>query len=252
MRHPSTHPPSFSDFDESKTTRKIVVRIGNRSDTFSLDDLQALPKITVTDYEAIGVKKGPLGKNTWTGASLKDVLLCVDSSLTDISNASKLIFVTSSDGWLAVIKWPELFGSLQRGEALYNIKGCNECHGINGEGTAPQGKLVAPALAGKEWNFDLVHDITRKGKQVHGGINPYREAQLTEMELRAILTWLQNPAARVPLGEDQMDLSESVALLAYLKNGKPMTGRDGLIQLIMEMDQYTSRYSHWVELIEVK
>jgi hypothetical protein len=30
-----------------------------------------------------------------------------------------------------------------------------------------------------------------------------------------------------------------------------MNGRDGLIQLIMGMDKYTSRYAHWVKTIEL-
>ncbi len=49
------------------------MKIGDKSQKFTLADLQALPKTTLKDYQATGVKKGPLGVNTWAGASLKDL-----------------------------------------------------------------------------------------------------------------------------------------------------------------------------------
>ena len=50
-----------------------------------------MPKVTVTGYEAIGHKKGPLGPNDWSGASLKDLLLKVDPAIADKANAGKLM-----------------------------------------------------------------------------------------------------------------------------------------------------------------
>ena len=73
-----------------------------------------MPKVTVSDYEAIGHKKGPLGANDWAGASLKDLLLKVDPAVADKANAGKLIVATASDGWKSTLRWEEIFGIFQR------------------------------------------------------------------------------------------------------------------------------------------
>jgi len=244
--------PSSPDSREANTTRKVAVRIGDRSQTFTLHDLRALPKVTIADYEAIGVTKGPLGSSTWAGASLKDVLLSVDPALSDSRNAHRLIVLTSSDKYVAVIKWAEMFGSLKGGEALYNIKGCNECHGVNGEGTSPEGKRPAPALVGKDWNFGTVKAVIRAGKDAHARITEYTESRLSDADLRAIMDWAKSPMSPVPAGAFTADPDKMVTLLAYERNGRPMTGKDGLIQLIVGIDEFAGRYSHWVETIEVK
>jgi tungstate transport system substrate-binding protein len=243
-------PLFYPDSDEYKATREITVKIGDKSQTFTLADLQAFPKTTLADYQAVGVKKGPLGMNTWTGASLKEVLLKVDPTLADATNSGKRIVLTSSDGWQATIKWAELFGTPKGGEALYDVKGCNECHGVNGEGTSPKGKIPAPPLAGKEWSFNIVKTVLRTGKDAHGGVNPYTEAQLSDADLQLMLDWFKDPKA--PAKGYTVDAAKLVTLLAYEKNGKPMTGKDGRIQLIVGMDEFAGRYSHWVKTIEVK
>jgi len=242
-------PLFYPDSDEYKATRLIDVKIGDKSQPLSQADLQALPKTTVADYEAVGVKKGPLGKNTWAGASLEDVLLRVDPKIGDASNAGKLIVLTSSDGWQAAIKWAELFRQPSGGEVLYEVKGCNECHGLNAEGTAPKGKQPAPALAGKDWPLAATQTILRTGKDAHGGLNPYTEAQLSDGDLQQILAWFKDPKAT---GEYQVAPAKQVAVLAYEKNGRPMTGKDGILQLIVPMDEFAGRYSHWVKSVEVK
>jgi DMSO/TMAO reductase YedYZ molybdopterin-dependent catalytic subunit len=42
-----------------------------------------------------------------------------------------------------------------------------------------------------------------------------------------------------------------VVLLAYERDGQPLPGRDGLIQLVVGQDEFAGRYSHWVKTITV-
>ncbi len=243
-------PLFYADSEEYKSTNEITVKIGDKTQKFALADLQALPKTTLKDYQATGTKKGPLGVNTWAGASLKDILLKVDPTLGDEKNAGKRIVITSSDKWTATIFWNELFGKAAGGAALYNVKGCNECHGVDGEGTAPKGKTPAPALVGKEWNIATVKLLLRTGKDVHGGINPYTEAQLGDADLATLLAWFKDPKAAAT--GYTVDPAKQVAILAYERNGKAMDGRAGLLQLIVGPDEFAGRYSHWVATVEVK
>ena len=243
-------PLFYSDSEEYKSTNEVTVKVGDKTQKFMLADLQALPKMTLKDYQATGVKKGPLGVNTWAGASLKDLLLKVDPTLSDAKNAGKQVVLTSSDGWTATMSWDELFGKPGGGAALYNIKGCNECHGVNAEGTAPKGKTPAPALTGKDLNFDVAKTILRTGKNAHNGINPYTEAQLSDADLKTLLAWFKDPKA--PATGYTVDPAKQAMILAYEKNGKPMDGKAGLLQLIVAMDEFAGRYSHWVQTVEVK
>ena len=48
-----------------------------------------------------------------------------------------------------------------------------------------------------------------------------------------------------------MPVDTAPGILAYERNGQPMKGRDGLIQLIMPVDKYTSRYAQWVASMEL-
>ncbi len=41
-------------------------------------------------------------------------------------------------------------------------------------------------------------------------------------------------------------------MLACERDGRPMTGREGLIQLVVGADEFASRYSHWVSEIRVR
>lgn len=249
VKNQTTH--SNENYDN--VSSEIFVKIGNKSRTFTLKDMQqAMRKVSIEDYEAIGGKKGHLGINTWSGTSLKEMLLDVDSTLDDPQNTDKLIILTSIDDWFAVIKWAELFGDPRGGEVLYNIVGCNECHGINGEGTAPADYAPAPELITQKYKLRDVQEILREGNEAHANINPFTPAQLSESELREILYWLENPKAPVPADAFKPDPSKRKVILAYEMNGKKMTGDDGLIQLIVEMDEFSSRYSHWVSRIEVE
>jgi mono/diheme cytochrome c family protein len=215
-------------------------------------ELQALPRATLAGYQAIGSSRGPLGSFTWVGASLRDLLLRVDPKVGDASLANARILFTSSDGWTATMLWRELFGTRARGEALYAVKGCNECHGVQGEGSAPGGKRPAPALGGRAWDVDGELALLRTGRDSHGGMIPYTLDQLSRADLSAILEWFGNPSARARSDPYQPRPDRGAILLAYERDGRPMTGRDGLVQLVVGPDEFASRYSHWVTTIEVQ
>jgi cytochrome c553 len=173
----------------------------------------------------------------------------VDPSPSDPANDGKMIVVTASDGWKSTLRWNELFGTPRGGEALADSYGCTECHGMAAEGRAPAGKKPTPALAGKGWTFEALSALMR---QSHGGINPYTAEQMSDADLKEIALFLQDPAAPAPDGAYIVPEDEMVTLLAYERDGRPMNGRDGLIQMIKAADKYASRYAHWVKNIEVK
>lgn len=243
-------PLFYPDSDDFKATRALTVKAGATARTFNLADLQALPRVTVANYSVIGAKKGVLGPFTWTGASLKDVLLTVDPALAQPRHAGSRIVVRSSDDWTVTLWWEEIFGKMPKGFALYNVKGCNECHGAAGEGTAPTGKRPAPALAGIDWPVDGVAGVLTAGGDKHAGVLPYTPDQLSRADLVAMLAWLKQPH-QPPADTYTPPQGRDVTILAFEKNGKPMTGADGLIQLIVGADEAAGRYSHWVSAIEV-
>jgi mono/diheme cytochrome c family protein len=244
-------PLYYPDSDEYKATRELTVRAGGRSKRFTLADLRALPKVTLARHEVVGVKKGPLGTYSWTGASLKDVLLNTDQSIGAAKHAASRIVVTSSDGWTVTLWWQEIFGAIPHGLALYNVKGCNECHGVQAEGTSPSGKRPAPGLAGNEWPIEATLALLRAGRDEHAGLNPYTEAQMSRADLAVMLAWLKEPHWS-PRGDAyRPPASRAASLLAYERDGRPLAGDGGLIQLIVGPDEFAGRYSHWVKSIEV-
>jgi tungstate transport system substrate-binding protein len=97
------HPLFYPDSDEFKATDQLRVVISEKSRTFTLDDLRNVPRATLAGVEHIGVKKGALGKYTWTGASLKDLLLSVDPDIAAPARSASTIEVISSDGWVAAL-----------------------------------------------------------------------------------------------------------------------------------------------------
>ncbi|MEW5983190.1 MAG: substrate-binding domain-containing protein [Acidobacteriota bacterium] len=244
-------PLFYPDSDEYKARREVTVRSGLVSRTFTLADLKALPRIAIPDHEVVGVKRGPLGRHTWAGASLKDVLLAVDPTLARAAGAGKRVVVESSDGWTAVLKWAEVFGALPRGEALYNVKGCNECHGVDAEGTSPPGKAPAPRLAGRAFDTAALTRLLHSGAG-HADISAYTPARITEADVRDIMAWL-DPASPPRRGLPYVvaGIKQSV-LLAYERDGADLSARDGLIQLVVGVDEFASRFSHWVSAIRVE
>ena len=243
----------YPDSDDYKSTREIRVVIGTASRTFTLEGLRAAKKATLSDHEVVGVKKGPLGNYAWSGASLKDLLLDVDPGLSAPARSSSTIEVTSSDGWTATLAWNELFGQVSVGEGLYRAKGCNECHGLDGQGTRPEGKRPAPRLAGAFFPAADTIALIRTGAKQHAGITAYTADRLSDSDVKAMLQWL----ARPPRPGRQIVVytvppAKQAVLLAYERDGRPMTGREGLIQLVVGPDEFASRYAHWVAEVRVR
>jgi tungstate transport system substrate-binding protein len=242
----------YPDSDEFKATDQVRVVVGARSRTFTLDELRKAKGATLSGVNYIGVKKGALGNYRWTGASLKELLLAVDPGLASPSRANSTIDVVSSDGWTASLTWDELFGTVSRGEGLYRAKGCNECHGVRAQGTAPEGKRPAPKLLGESFPVAETTNMIRTGTLQHAGITAYTADRLSDAELAAILGWLARPGRTGGKDVFAIPLAQQAVVLAYERDGKPMTGRDGLIQLVVGFDQFASRYSHWVSEVRVR
>jgi tungstate transport system substrate-binding protein len=251
-RDAAGHSLFYPDSDEFKATDQVRVVIGAKSRTFTLDDLRKAAPATLAGVEHIGVKKGALGRYTWTGASLKELLLAVDPGIAAPGRSGSTIEVTSSDGWVASLKWQELFGQLGRGEGLYLAKGCNECHGLRAEGTSPEGKRPAPKLLGQAFPAHETTSMIRAGTGQHEGISAYTAARLSDAELGAILAWLVRPDAPPAADPFGVPQARRVVVLAYERDGRAMTGRQGLIQLVVGWDEFASRYSHWVSEIRVR
>lgn len=244
-------PLFYPDSDDYKATRQVTVSSGGRTATLTLADLAALPRVSIPRYSVIGVKRGVLGPYTWTGARLTDVLRRVDPTLREARHAGSRITVRSSDGWAVTVWWEELFASVPRGLGLYNAKGCNECHGVLGEGTAPRGKRPAPALAAADWPPDVVEEAMRAGGARHAGMSPFTAAQLSRRDLVEMLGWLKKPHVSVRSAGAATPATRAPTILAFERDGRPMTGADGLLQLIVGGDEYAARYSHWVSDIDV-
>ena len=80
---------------------------------------------------------------------------------------------------------------------------------------------------------------------------PYTVEQMSDADLAEIALWLDDPTAAPPADAYAAPADTEPGILAYERNGQPMNGRDGLIQLIMPADKYTSRYAHWVASMEL-
>ena len=104
-------PLFYPSSDELKASREVTVKIGDTEKVYTLDDLKALPAVTVTGYEATGHKKGPLGANDWTGASVKELLLATTRRWPMRRTPASSSWCTATDGWRSVIRWDEIFGS---------------------------------------------------------------------------------------------------------------------------------------------
>jgi len=205
----------------------------------------------LTGVEYIGVKKGALGRFTWTGVSLKALLVAVDPGLAAPGRSGSTIEVVSSDGWVATLAWNEVFGRMTRGEGLYRAKGCNECHGLRAEGTSPAGKRPAPPLANRPFDEAATVAMIHAGTGPHAGISAYTPTRISDADLRAILAWFRDPKADAAT-TFTVPPARQVSVLAFERDGKPMTGREGLIQLVVGADEFASRYSHWVSEIRVR
>ena len=149
--------------------------------------------------------------------------------------------------------WDELFGQVSRGEGLYRAKGCNECHGLRAEGTSPEGKRPAPKLLGESFPVAETTAMIRTGTGQHAGITAYtadppvrcRPGHDSRLAREA-------RADRQRHGLFVVPAARQAVVLAYERDGRPMTGREGLIQLVVGADEFASRYSHWVSEVRVR
>ncbi|MEI6670306.1 MAG: substrate-binding domain-containing protein [Acidobacteriota bacterium] len=241
----------YPNSDEGKATRALAVSIGSKSRTFTLDQMRALPRSVIDRIEFVGVKRGRLGVHGWAGTSLKDILLSVDPALADARNASRTIALISSDDWTTTVKWAEVFGRVSDGERRYLAKGCNECHGSEGEGTAPVGKRPAPRLANRTFDPEATAALVRD-KARHAGIYAYTTENLTNTDVAVILGWLKTPTSAAQEPRTSLKAPGGVFLLAYERDSRPMAGADGLIQFVVADDEFASRFAHWVASISVR
>jgi tungstate transport system substrate-binding protein len=251
-RDGSGHSLFYPDSEEFKATNEVRVVIGSHARTFTLADLQAVKHVTLAGHEEIGTKKGRLGRFSWTGANLRDLLLAVDPGLASRTRSGSTIEVVSSDGWAASLTWDELFGQVSEGEGLYRAKGCNECHGVRAEGTSPAGKRPAPKLAGVSFPAAATAEMIHAGVKQHAGIKAYTPDRISDRDLAAILGWLAKPGRASGTNTFTVPPESRMVLLAYERDGTPITGREGLIQLVVGFDQFAARYSHWVAEVRVR
>jgi hypothetical protein len=94
--------------------------------------------------------------------------------------------------------------------------------------------------------------MIRAGAGPHAGITAYTADRLSDADLSAILGWLAKPAQTGGAGTFIVPAARQVVLLAYERDGRPMTGREGLVQLVVGADEFASRYSHWVSEVRVR
>ncbi|HEY9068973.1 MAG TPA: c-type cytochrome [Candidatus Ozemobacteraceae bacterium] len=225
----------------------ITIVNGTATTVFPLAELQKLPAETITGYEPVGTKKGPLGKHDWLGAGMPALLLTAIPGIDKAEMAQKRVVVKSVDGWTVSFRAGELFGDFSGGRALYAVKGCNECHGANAEGSAPPGKKAAPALVNRSLPAALIGALLRAN---HGDVKFYGPDRVSEDEIAQITAWLNAPDTAT--GSFRIDPAKNRILLAWQRDGQPLTPADGLIQLVVEYDQFAGRFSHWVDRIEIE
>ena len=66
-----------------------------------------------------------------------------------------------------------------------------------------------------------------------------------------MLSWLQKPTLTIRGDAYQAPPGRQAVLLAFERDGRPITGREGLLQLVVGPDEFAGRYSHWVKTVEL-
>ncbi|MDO8836650.1 MAG: hypothetical protein Q7V01_13695, partial [Vicinamibacterales bacterium] len=85
----------------------------------------------------------------------------------------------------------------------------------------------------------------------HANMMALTASHVSRAEIEAMLAWLNAPGASRTGDRYVAPADRRATILAYERDGKAMTGAEGLIQLIVGPDEYAGRYSHWVSEIEV-
>jgi hypothetical protein len=95
--------------------------------------------------------------------------------------------------------------------------------------------------------------MIRAATAQHAGITAYTADRLSDSDVTAMLQWLARPPRQ---GQQRVVYTvppaKQAVLLAYDRDGRPMAGRDGLIQLVVGPDEFASRYAHWVAEVRVR
>jgi len=172
----------------SYETTAVTVRAGELTQAFSLAALQQLRRVTLTDVEQAGTDKGPQGVHSWSGASLRDVVLAVDPAFCSSAGSRSRLKVVSQDGWMVRVTWAELCGTATGGEALFHcvVQGSHRVANRQAARHHQDGNVVG--MAGLDRNRHSSRLITRaammarswetdkrnKNKKLNGGLSARR------------------------------------------------------------------------------
>ena len=233
----------------NQETTAVTVRVGGRTPGVQPRRVAAVAASDVDRRAAERHRQRAARRAHVERRELRDVVLAVDPTYCGRANSQSRLRVRSQDGWTVFITWTEVCGVPSGGEALYHVKGCNECHGVADEGAPADALRAGPALKARQLDFTAALARLRAGRAQHSYIDPYAPSQLADAEL-AILDWLGGQGA--PAGSYVVPENRRVTLLAFEEDGQPMTGKDGLIQMVVGMDDFVNRFSHWVSEIEVQ
>jgi hypothetical protein len=105
---------------------------------------------------------------------------------------------------------------------------------------------------GRPYSVPETASMIRAGTGQHEGITAYTADHLSDDDLATILGWLARPGRSGESDSSVVPETRRAVVLAYERDGKPMTGREGLLQLVVGADEFASRYSHWVSEIRVR
>jgi hypothetical protein len=105
---------------------------------------------------------------------------------------------------------------------------------------------------GQAYSAPETTSMIRAGTGQHEGITAYTADRLSDADLATILGWLARPGRSGKADPFVVPEARRAVVLAYERDGRPMTGREGLVQMIVGADEFASRYSHWVSEVRVR
>ncbi|HOT29300.1 MAG TPA: hypothetical protein PLU72_14025 [Candidatus Ozemobacteraceae bacterium] len=106
---------------------------------------------------------------------------------------------------------------------------------------------AAPALLKRPLPASVIGSLVRAN---HGGATFYEQDYVSESEIAEITDWLNAPDTAT--GSFRIDPAKNRVILAWQRDGQPLTPADGLIQLVVEYDQFAGRFSHRSDRIEIE